>query len=134
MPLKTVETKKSVTTYVNSIDDESKRKDVKALVKIIQEITKKQPKLWGTIIGFGKYTYHRKNSKEELEWFYVGIAPRKTNISIYLTCQLDKEPLVKKLGKCTFGKGCIYIKKLEDIDLDILKELIKKYKDKRWYN
>lgn len=133
MSLKTVETKKSVSSYVNSLD-EAVKKDTKELIKIIKSITKKQPKLWGTIIGFGKYKYHRKNSKEELEWFNVGLAPRKTNITLYLTCYLEKEPLVKKLGKFKAGKGCLYIKKLEDINLAILKKLITKYKDNSWYS
>jgi hypothetical protein len=134
MALKTVETKKSVTAFVDSIKDEFKRKDSKTLISLIEKITNNKPKIWGTIIGFGKYKYHRKNSKEELEWFNIGFAPRKANITLYLTCYLDKEPLVKKLGKCKFGKGCLYIKNLEDIDLEIFKKLIVKYKDGKWFS
>ena len=127
MPLKTVETRKSVKVFVDSIKDESKRKDIVELIALIRNIAKCEPKLWGSIIGFGKYKYKRKNSKEELEWFNIGIVPRKANITIYLTCYLEKEPLVKKLGKCKMGKGCIYINRLIDIDLGVLKRLIKKY-------
>ena len=134
MALKTVETKKSVTEFVNSIKDESQRKDAKFLVKLISKITGKKPKIWGTIIGFGKYKYHRKNSKEEFEWFNVGFAPRKDRLTLYLTCYLENEPLIKKLGKCKHGKGCLHIKKLEDVDLDILKKLITKHKDGMWYS
>ena len=134
MALKTVETKKSVTEFVNSIKDESQRKDAKFLVKLISKITGKKPKIWGTIIGFGKYKYHRKNSKEEFEWFNVGFAPRKDRLTLYLTCYLENEPLIKKLGKCKHGKGCLHIKMLEDVDLDILKKLITKHKDGMWYS
>ena len=134
MVLKTVETKKSVTKYINSIKEDSKRKDIETLVSLINKITGKKPKLWGTIIGFGKYNYRRKNSKEDLEWFNIGLASRKANITLYLTCYLEKEPLVKKLGKVKLGKGCIYINKLEDVDLNVLKKLITKYKSHEWYS
>jgi hypothetical protein len=135
MALKTVETKKSVTTFVDSIRGESQRKDTKYLISLIKKITGESPKIWGDnfIIGFGKYKYHRKNSKEELEWFRVGLAPRKSKITLYLTCYLDKEPLVKKLGRCKYGKGCLHINKLGDVDLDVLKKLITKYKDSKWF-
>ena len=85
------------------------------------------------MIGFGKYKYTRKGKKEELEWFNVGFAPRKGRLTIYLTCYLENEPLIKKLGKVTHGKGCLHIKKLVDVDMDILKKLITKYKDHTWY-
>jgi hypothetical protein len=134
--LATTETNKSVTKFINSIKDEQKRKDAKELLKIIQKITKKKPKIWGDnfMIGFGKYKYKRKGSKEELEWFNVGFAPRKNNITLYLTGYLEKEPLIKKLGKCKHGKGCLYINKLDDINLPVLKKLITKYKDGQWYS
>ena len=134
--LATVETKKSVTKFINSLKDKTKREDSKQLVNIIKKITGKPPKIWGNnfIIGFGKYTYTRKNSKDEFEWFHVGFAPRKTNITLYLTCDIAKEQaLLKKLGKCTWGKGCLYIKSLEDVDIAVLKKLIAKYKDSSWF-
>ena len=136
MALATVETNKSVKDLVNSIKDEAKREDTKALIKIMQKITGKKPKIWGNnfMIGFGKYKYKRKGSKEELEWFNVGFAPRKTNITIYLTCYLEKEKaLLKKLGKCKWGKGCLYIKRLADIDLKVLEKLIAKHKKNTWF-
>jgi hypothetical protein len=111
------------------------KNDSKKLIKIIQKITNEKPKIWGNnnFIGFGNYKYSRKGSKEELEWFKVGLAPRKDKISLYVTCYLNKEPLVEKLGKCKWGKGCIYIKKLDDINLDVLEKLIRKYKNTSWY-
>jgi hypothetical protein len=119
MPLATVETKRSVNDFINSFDGKG--------------ITGKKPKMWGSIIGFGNYKYKRKGGKEEFEWFNIGFAPRKDRLTFYLTCYLDKEPLIKKLGKCKHGKGCLHIKKLEDINLDILIKLIEKYKDGRWF-
>ena len=92
-PLATTETNKSVSKFVASIEDESKREDVKTLVKMIQKITKKKPKIWGEnfMIGFGKYKYKRKGGKEEFEWFNVVFAPRKTNIKLYLTFDISKQ-------------------------------------------
>jgi hypothetical protein len=135
MPLATTETNKSVKDFINSIENKQKREDAKTIIKLIQNITKKSPKIWGDnyIIGFGKYKYKRKNSKEELEWFHVGFAPRKDRLTLYLTCYLDKEPLVKKLGTCKYGKGCLHIKSLKGINLTILKKLITKYKDAAWF-
>ncbi len=135
MTLKTTPTNKSVSKLINSIENERIKKDAKQLLKIITDITGKKPRIWGDnfIIGFGKYKYKRKGSKQEYEWFNVGFAPRKDKLTLYLTCYLEKEPLIKKLGKCTHGKGCLHIKKLEDVDMTILKKLITKYKDGSWF-
>lgn len=136
MPLKTTITKKSVSAYLNSLKDEQKKADSKKLVKLMEKLTGKKPKIWGDnfLIGFGKYKYKRKGGKEEFEFFNIGFAPRKNNITLYISCYIDKEPLIKKLGKIKHGKGCIYIKKLDDIDMKILEKLIKKYKDMSWYS
>lgn len=134
------ETDQSVTAYLDSIESQSKKEDSKLLVYLMQEITDTPPKIWGNkqvpngFIAFGKYTYKRKNGKEEFEWFHVGFAPRKSKITIYLTLDLTAhEALLKKLGKCTWGKGCLYINKLADIDLNLLKELISLSKDSKWH-
>jgi len=135
-PLVNRETNASVKDFIESIKDESKREDCKTLLKMIQRITGKKPKIWGDnfMIGFGKYKYTRKSGGEEFEWFNVGFAPRKTNFTIYLTCDISKEAAtLKKLGKCTYGKGCLYIKRLADVDLNILEKLITKYRDSSWY-
>jgi hypothetical protein len=134
--LKTKPTKLSVSKFIDSIKNEEKKKDAKVILKMFKDITKKKPEMWGNngIIGFGRYKYHRKGSKEEHEWFNVGFAPRKSNITIYLTCYLEKEkPLLKKLGKFKNGAGCLYIKKLEDIDLKVLKEMVENNKNNQWY-
>ena len=134
--LATVETNKSVSDFINSIEHESKREDSKKLVTFIQRITGKQPKIWGDnfIVGFGKYCYHRKGSKDGYEWFNVGFAPRKSNITIYVTYDISQEEdLLKKLGKYRVGKGCLYLNRLQDVDLEVLKKIITKSKDSSWF-
>lgn len=123
------ETNKSVSKFISSIESESKREDSKILLKMMQDTTGFKPKVWGDnyFIAFGKYSYQRKNSKEKYEWFYVGFAPRKSKLTLYLNYDVSKEEsLLKKLGKCKFGKGCLYINKLADVDLNILQKLIDK--------
>lgn len=134
--LATKETNKSVDSFIESITNKSKQEDSKTLLKLIEKTTGYSPKIWGDnfIIGFGKYTYTRKNWKEEFEWFNVGFAPRKTKITLYLTMDISQETkLLSQLGKCKWGKGCLYINKLADIDLSILEQLIKKSKDAQWH-
>ena len=133
--LATKETNKSVKDFINSVSPASKQEDAKVLTEMIEKISGYEPKIWGDnfIIGFGKYKYKRKGGKEEFEWFKVGFAPRKTKITIYLTFDINEEiDLVKQLGKCKWGKGCLYINKLADINIDILKQLITKSKDSNW--
>jgi len=101
----------------------------------MQEATGAPPKIWGDyfIIGFGKYTYQQKGRKEELEWFHVGFAPRKTKHTIYLTCDINQHlDLIEQLGKCKWEKDA-YINKLADVDLNVLKQLIDKSKASRWH-
>lgn len=134
--LATQETTKSVSAFIDSIENASKQAESKTLLAVFEEITGFEPKIWGDnfIIGFGKYTYTRKDGKEEFEWFHVGFAPRKTKITIYLTFDISQEQdLIQQLGKCKWGKGCLYINKLADIDLDVLKQLIEKSKTAQWY-
>lgn len=130
------ETDKSVDAFIENVNNASKQADSRLLLSLMEEVTGHQPKVWGDnfIIGFGKYTYTRKNQKEELEWFHVGFAPRKTKLTVYLTFDINQEEeLIKLLGKCKWGKGCLHINKLADINLEILKQLIEKSKDARWH-
>ena len=136
MPLATQETDKDVWEYIESIENKSKREDAKTLVNLMQEITGSEPKIWGDyfIIGFGKYTYTRKGGKEEFEWFHTGFAARKTKITLYLTMDISQEQgLLDQLGKCKWGKGCLYVNKLADIDLDILKKFVQKSSQAKWH-
>jgi len=134
--LATKETNKSVDAFIDSIENTSKQQDSRVLLSMMEEITGHKAKIWGDnfIVGFGKYTYRRKNQKEDLEWFNVGFAPRKSKMTIYLTMDLTQhEGLLDQLGKCSWGKGCLYINKLADIDMKILRELITKSKDATWH-
>lgn len=134
--LATQQTNKSVNKFIESVGSASKQEDSKKILTIMQEITGHQPKVWGDnfIIGFGKYKYKRKSGKEEYEWFNVGFAPRKTKLTLYLTFDLTEEKeLLDKLGKCKYGKGCLHINKLADVDVEVLKQLITKSKDATWH-
>jgi len=121
------ETDKSVDDFIESITNKTHKSDSKELLKIIEKITGVAPKIWGvSIIGFGKYSYQRKNG-DEYEWFNVGFSPGKSHLSVYVMYDINEEQeLLNQLGKHRTGKGCLYIKKLADIDLKILKKLIKK--------
>lgn len=124
--LKTKITDEDVIGYIESIEDESKKEDACALVELFEKVTKKEPRLWNNnVIGFGTYHYKSERSSQEGEWYVTGFAVRKQNISIYIIPGFDDfEELLSKIGKYTNSKGCLYIKKLEDVDVSILEELI----------
>ncbi len=124
--LKTKENDQSVEDFLNEISDEKKRQDCLTILELMKKVTRKEPKMWGSsIIGFGKYIY-KYESGRELDWFSTGFSPRKQNITLYIMMGFDRyDELMKKLGKYKTGKSCLYIKKIEDIDLPTLKELIK---------
>jgi hypothetical protein len=122
---KTTETTYSITNFINTIDNEAKRKDAFELLEIMQEATGLEPKIWGSsIIGFGSYHY-KYDSGHEGDAPLAGFSPRKDAISLYLSSSFEnKEELFSKFGKHKAGKGCIYIKKLTDVDVEILKIMI----------
>ena len=125
------ETNKSVPDFIDAVSNKTRQADSRVLLEVLKELTGKEPKIWGvSIIGFGKYSYQRKNG-DEYEWFNVGFSPGKAHMSVYLMYDVNSEPeLLQKLGPHKTGKGCLYIKKLEDIDLDVLKQLLAK--SDRW--
>ena len=124
--LKTKKNESSVTKFLDGVKDEKKRQDSYTILKLMKQITKAEPKMWGTsIIGFGSYHYKYASGREG-DWFVTGFSPRKQNLTLYIMSGISKYPdLLKKLGKFKTGKGCIYINKIEDIDIKTLKELIK---------
>lgn len=124
---KTQATRKSVSDFVNKIKDPEQKKETKELLKIFKDITKKKAVMWGpTIIGFGKYHYARRDGSEH-DFLATGFSPRKGSFSLYIMTGFDKhKDLMKKLGKYKTGVGCLYIKKLEDVHLPTLKQLIRK--------
>ena len=122
---KTVPTDQNVEDFLNAIADEQKRNDSFMLVDLMREITRLEPQMWGSsIVGFGSYHY-RYASGREGDMMLVGFSPRKQNLTIYNMGGIDSDDtLLKKLGKHTTGKGCLYIKRLDDVDLPTLKSLI----------
>ena len=115
----------SVTTFLNSVTDQQKRNDCFEILKIMKQITKEEPKMWGSsIVGFGSYHYKGKSGREG-DWMLTGFSPRKQNLTLYLMGGFDAHAaLLDHLGKFTTGAGCLYIKALDDVDKKVLKELV----------
>ena len=125
--LKTQKNDASVLAFLDKVTDEAKRKDCKELVEIFEKISGEKATMWGTsIIGFGSYHYKSERSKQEGDWPLTGFSPRKQNITLYIMSGFkDSTDLLKKIGKHKVSGGsCLYIKRLSDIDLEILKQLI----------
>jgi hypothetical protein len=122
--LKTKLNDASVTDFLNGIQDEIKRADSFEILKMMQQVTKQEPKMWGSsIVGFGNIRL-KYESGRELDWFVIGFSPRKQELTLYGLGNWLESNLLKKLGKCKTGKGCLYIKKLEDVDVNVLKALL----------
>ena len=138
--LKTKQNDADVIEFINSFaDTEQKRKDSIEILKLMQDFTGYEPKMWGSsIIGFGSYHYKSERSSQEGDWPLVGFSPRKAAISLYVySGGAGQENLLKDLGKFKMGKGCIYIKKLSDINTGTLKKLIEstiKFLEEKYHN
>ena len=126
--IKTLVNDASVEGFINSVPDEEKRRDSFVLLKMFTKITGEPAKMWGSsIIGFGKYHYKSERSTQEGDWPLAGFSPRKQNLTLYaMEGNEDSVDLLKSLGKNKTSKGCLYINKLADVDLEILEKLIKK--------
>jgi len=124
--IKTKETSASVEDFINSVKNEVMRKDSFTILKMMQKASKEKPKMWGSsMIGFGNKIYKSPASGREVEWFKIGFSPRKANFSLHLVLDIKKHASeLKKLGKHKTGVGCLYINKLDDVDLKILEKLI----------
>lgn len=124
--LKTRVNKNSVNDFINAVPDEARRADCQALLKLFKEATGLQPKMWGTsMIGFGSYHYKSERSKQEGDWPLTAFAPRQDTLSIYVMPGFPPyASLLKKLGKFKTSVGCLYIKRLADIDPAVLEKLI----------
>lgn len=110
--------------FLNTVENEKRRKDAFTILEVMKEITGEDPKMWGaSIIGFGKHHFVYESGRE-LDWFVTGFSPRKTALTIYFMGVQEYPEFSEKLGKFKTGKGCLYIKKLEDIEMDVLKEMI----------
>jgi uncharacterized protein DUF1801 len=132
---KTKPTAQSVKDFLNALPDEKKRADCFAIVDLMKEVTGIEPRMWGTsIVGFSSYHYKYESGREG-DMPITGFSPRKQNLTLYLMGGFDQhEDLLKKLGKHSLGKGCLYIKRLSDIDQSALKKLVQasvKYMQKK---
>jgi hypothetical protein len=124
--IKTKETSSSVEDYINSITDEQKRRDSFAVLELMEKATKEKPKMWGaSMVGFGNVRYKSPATGREVDWFKMGFAPRKANLSLHICSGLKQHTeSLEKLGKHKTGAGCLYINKLEDIDMSVLEKII----------
>ena len=124
---KTKPTKQKPEDFIAAIDNQQRRSDAQALLKIFNEVTGQRPVMWGpSIIGYGIYKYKYASGREG-EWPLSGFSPRKQNLTVYIMDGFDDyDELLSQLGPHTTGKSCLYIKRLSDVNVDVLKSLIKK--------
>jgi hypothetical protein len=128
--LKTQPNQSSVVDYLNTVENEVKRADSFAILHLMQEVTGEEPRMWGdSIVGFGTYRYHYASGRKG-EWFLTGFAPRKQNLTLYIMSGFENYgQLLGQLGKYKTGKSCLYINKLRDVNLDVLRKLVKESVD-----
>ncbi len=123
---KTQPSKTSVASFLNAIDDDDRRRDCKAIAKLLKEVSGKRPVMWGTsIVGYGTYHYKYASGREG-DSPRIGFSPRKRDLTIYIMPgYTDFSHILAKLGKHKKGKSCLYIRKLSDVDMNVLKRLAK---------
>ncbi len=124
--IKTKPTAASVEDFINNIKDEQKRKDSFVLLEMMKKATGEEPVLWSSsVIGFGNKRYKSSATGREVDWLRIGFSPRKANLSLYISVGIKEHAAaLNKLGKHKTGVGCLYINKLEEIDLKVLKGII----------
>lgn len=123
--IKTKQNSSSVAAFIRKVPDAQKQKDSFTILELMQKISGEEPKMWGSsIIGFGNKTYVSPNTGRAVDWMLIGFSPRKANLTVYLMNMAEHKGALKKLGKHKIGGGCLYINKLEDVDLNVLKEMI----------
>ncbi|WOO41995.1 DUF1801 domain-containing protein [Rubellicoccus peritrichatus] len=122
---KTKQNDASVAQFLESVEDPEQRHDCEVLLLLMQELTGEEPKMWGkAIIGFGHYDYKTRSGCRG-GWFLTGFSPRKKSLSIHIMTGFDDYGhLMEKMGKYKNGVSCLYVKRLSDVDLDVLKKLI----------
>ncbi|HEV2859962.1 MAG TPA: DUF1801 domain-containing protein [Pyrinomonadaceae bacterium] len=124
---KTKPTGVGVEDFLGGVADERRRAECRAVRDIMAEATGAEPEMWGaSIVGFGRRRY-KYGSGREAEWMVTGFSPRKNDLTLYIMPGVEEFPeIMGRLGKCKTGKSCLYIKKLDDVDLNVLRELVKK--------
>jgi len=125
--VKTRPTRASVQAFIRDVKDNVRRQECRVLLKLLKQVTRAKPEMWGaSMIGFGSYHY-RYASGREGDWFLVGFSPRKQDLSVYIMAGFGRYgALMRRLGKHKTGKCCLYIKRLSDIDLKVLQQLVRK--------
>lgn len=128
--LKTRKNDASVEDFLNNVENEERRRASFVVLDLMKEVTNEEPKMWGdSIVGFGSYHY-KYASGREADWMLTGFSPRKQSLTLYIMSGFDAyDKLLDDLGKYTTGKSCLYIKKIEDVDLDVLRELVRQSVD-----
>lgn len=123
--LKTKKTTASVSKFLEGIQDEKRREDCRRVLEIMEKATGAEAKMWGSsVVGFGDYHYKYESGREN-DWFVTGFSPRKDSLTLYFMTGVERyKSLLTQLGKHKTGKGCLYIKSLDDVDVKVLKELI----------
>jgi hypothetical protein len=126
--LKTRPTSASVKDFLSTVEPEEKQQDGFKLLEMFEEATGEKAVMWGpAIVGFGQYHYKSERSRQEGDWPLTGFSPRKQNLTLYVLDGRDEHPeLFDKLGKHTTSKSCLYLKRLSDVDLDVLSKLIRR--------
>lgn len=124
--IKTKPTAESVEDFLNNVEAEQKRKDSFVLLEMMKKASGEEPKMWGSsMVGFGLKRYKSPATGREVDWFRIGFSPRKANLTLYITVSIKEHAeALKKLGKHKTGVGCLYINKLADIDIKVLKGMI----------
>ena len=124
--IKTKQTSASVEDFINSLQDEKKRKDSFVILEMMKRATGENPKMWGSsIIGLGNIKYKSSATGKEVDWLQIGFSPRKANLSLYISMDIKEHAVaLEKLGKYKTGVSCLYINKVEDINLNVLEEMI----------
>lgn len=122
---KTTKNDASVSAFLNAITDPQRRQDARAVAAMLASVTKEKPKMWGSsIVGYGTQHYKYASGREG-DWFRAGFSPRKGSLTIYVTSGFDRhKSLMAKLGKYTTGVSCLYLKKLSDVDQQVLEQLV----------
>lgn len=123
--MKTRQTAASVSAFLDAVENEQRRADCRVVADLMRAVTGEEPKLWGpSIVGFGSYHYKYASGREG-DWFVTGFSPRKQDLTLYIMAGFDRyDELMAKLGKYKTGKSCLYLKRLSDVDLGVLRELV----------
>jgi hypothetical protein len=123
--LKTKQTEARVSAFLDAVENEQRRADCRTVLNLMRAVTGEEPKMWGpSMVGFGSYHYKYASGREG-DWFVTGFSPRKQDLTLYIMAGFDRyDELMAKLGRYKTGKSCLYLKRLSDVDLGVLRELV----------